>query len=283
MDRLHFIVILSIPSPLILSAVEKMGCRAIANYFLNYHELVRSRILRGETKLYPHQEEAILAIYQKACRGEMDSPYRQAALILAGVGTGKTLIQALTPYILAPWLSGEKALFLSDNCTLRSRFLRDFPTNSSGRPLYDQWLLYSLDILPPGVPPPVIVELDAGNFNSYAFAMHDADMLVGNRQFVLNLVNRGDISPDSVGLLVVDEAHFCAAASYQTITNYFERSLLTYFTGSKFRSDSVALPYVHYNEVEDFDELGNSIIRYAPIAAARVFATKSVETRPASD
>ncbi|NJP22371.1 MAG: DEAD/DEAH box helicase family protein, partial [Hydrococcus sp. CRU_1_1] len=239
---------------------------AIANYFLNYHELVLSRILSKETKLYPHQEEAILAIYQKASRGSMDSLYRQAALILAGVGTGKTLIQALTPYILAPWMAGEKALFLSDNCTLRSRFLRDFPTNSGGRPIYDQWLLYSLDILPPGVPPPVIVELDAGNFNSYAFAMQEADMLVGNRQFVVNLVNRGDIEPDRVGLLVVDEAHFTAAASYRTITNYFEKSLLTYFTGSKFRSDSVALPYVQYQEMDDWDELGNSMIRYAPIA-----------------
>ncbi len=238
----------------------------IENYFLTYHELVLSRILSGVTKLYPHQREALLAIYQKASRGEMDAPTRQAALILAGVGTGKTLIQALTPFILAPWMPGEKVLFLSDNCTLRERFLRDFPTNSSGRPLYEQWLLYSLDILPTGVPPPSIVELDAGNFDSYAYTMYEASMLVGNRQFVLNLVNRGDIEPDSVGLLVVDEAHFSAAASYRTITHYFEQALLTYFTGSKFRSDSQPLPYVHYTEVPELDELGNSTVRYAPAA-----------------
>ena len=238
----------------------------IENYFLTYHELVLSRILSGVTKLYPHQRQALLAIYQKASRGEMDAPYRQAALILAGVGTGKTLIQALTPFVLAPWMPGEKVLFLSDNCTLRERFLRDFPTNSSGRPLYDQWLLYSLDILPPGVPPPAIVELDAGNFDRGAYAMYEASMLVGNRQFVLNLVNRGDIEPDSVGLLVVDEAHFSAAASYRTITHYFEQALLTYFTGSKFRSDSQPLPYVHYTEVPELDELGNSTVRYAPLS-----------------
>lgn len=124
------------------------------NYFLKYHELVLARITSGQTQLYPHQVEALLAIYQKAARGEMDGDYRQSALILAGVGTGKTLIQALTPYILAPWMQGAQSLFLSDNCTLRARFLKDFPTDAKHRPIYDQWLLYSLKVLPPGVPPP---------------------------------------------------------------------------------------------------------------------------------
>ncbi|EHJ09317.1 DEAD/DEAH box helicase [Crocosphaera watsonii] len=238
----------------------------INNYFYQYHELVLSRILSNQTKLYDHQREALLAIYQKAVKGEMDAAYRQAALVLAGVGTGKTLIQAITPYILAPWMNGEKALFLSDNCTLRERFIKDFPTTLSGKPLYDQWLLYSLEVLPPGVPPPVIVELDANNFESYAFAIHEANLLVANRQFLLNLVNRGDIEANTIGLLCVDEAHFSAAASYRTITNYFENALLTYFTGSKFRSDSQPLPNVRYAEVEDSDEWGNTIIRHAPIA-----------------
>jgi ATP-dependent helicase YprA (DUF1998 family) len=62
------------------------------NYFLNYHDLVLARITSGKTKLYPHQVEALLAIYQKACRGELDGSYRQAALILAGVGTGYALL-----------------------------------------------------------------------------------------------------------------------------------------------------------------------------------------------
>ncbi len=236
------------------------------NHFLCYHELVLNRLLTGATKLYPHQREALLAIYQKAMRGEMDSSPRQAALILCGVGTGKTLVETLTPYLLAPWMSGNKALFLSDNCTLRARFLRDFPTDRLGRPVYDQWLLYSLDILPPGVPPPKIVELDAGHFESYAYTMHSCDMLVGNRQFVLNLVNRGDIAPETIGVIAIDEAHFSAAASYRTVTQYFNSALLTYFTGSKFRSDSQPLPYVHYDEVPEFDEQGNPVIRYAPRA-----------------
>ncbi len=139
---------------------------AINKYFSNYHELVLSRILSNVTKLYPHQREALLAIYQKASRGEMNGSYREAALIIAGVGTGKTLIQSLTPFILAPWMQEQTVLYLSDNCTLRSRFLKDFPTTKKGQPIYEDWLLYSLDILPPGVPPPKIIELDAGNFES---------------------------------------------------------------------------------------------------------------------
>ena len=236
------------------------------NYFINYHELVLARISRGQTQLYPHQVEALLAIYQKAARGEMNGSYREAALILAGVGTGKTLMEALIPYVLAPWMQGKQCLMLSDNCTLRSRFLKDFPTDAKHRPIYDQWLLYSLQVLPPGVPPPQIVELDASDFNSFAYTMQQADILVGNRQFVVNLVGRGDIDPDSIGAIVIDEAHFSAANSYRTITNYFSNSLLCYFTGSKFRSDSQALPNIHYTEVEDVDELGRSILRYSPVA-----------------
>ncbi|MBW4640116.1 MAG: DEAD/DEAH box helicase family protein [Gloeocapsa sp. UFS-A4-WI-NPMV-4B04] len=238
----------------------------VDNYFLNYHELVLARITSGQTKLYPHQIQALLAIYQKACKGELDGSYRQAALILAGVGTGKTLIQAIAPYILAPWMSGKQALFLSDNCTLRARFLKDFPTDSLHRPIYQEWLLYSLGVLPPGVPPPQIVELDATDFNSYAYAMHSSDMLVGNRQFVLNLVQRGDIEPAQLGVVVIDEAHFSAANSYNTITNYFSQSLLCYFTGSKFRSDSQPLPNVRYEEIEELDELGRSVLHYSPVA-----------------
>ena len=236
------------------------------NYFLKYHLLVLNRILQGQTGLYPHQQEALLAIYQKACRGEMDAGEREAALILAGVGTGKTLIQAITPFILAPWLKGRTALFLSDNCTLRARFLKDFPTDYKHRPLYDQWLLYRLKILPPGVPPPKIVELDASDFNSYAYCITDADMLVGNRQFLVNLVSRGDIEPSSIGVIITDEAHFSAASSYRTICNYFDRALLAYFTGSKFRSDSQPLPHVRYTQVDEVDALGRSILKYAPVA-----------------
>ena len=116
------------------------------------------------------------------------------------------------------------------------------------------------------MPPPQIVELDAADFNSYAYTMHQADILVGNRQFLVNLVQRGDIASESVGAIVTDEAHFSAAASYSTIFNYFDSALIAYFTGSKFRSDSQPLPFVRYAEVEDGDEFGSKAIRYAPVA-----------------
>jgi len=239
------------------------------NYFLKYHELVVHRIFNKETGLYPHQREALLAMYRKAQRGELSPKKpggREAAFMLCGVGTGKTLLQAVSAYLLAPWMGGRQILNLSDNCTLRSRFIKDFPTTEDHKPVYEQWLLYSLNILPPGVPPPKIVELDALNFNSWAFVLDRADMLVGNRQFVLNLVHRGDIAPHQVGLISIDEAHFSAASSYRTICQYFDQSIVAFFTGSKFRSDGQPLPYVKYREIEDRDELGRTIVKYAPIA-----------------
>ncbi len=264
-------------------AIAGSGARSAIdnkNYFLNYYELVLSRLLSNKTKLYPHQKSALLALHQKASRGEMDGVKRLAGLILAGVGTGKTLIQTVTPYILAPWMKGRSALYLSDNCTLRSRFLKDFPTTPKGLPIYSEWLLYSLDILPPGVPPPKIISLDTNNFNNYAFHLDSADILVGNRQFVVNMVGRGDINPDNVGLIVVDEAHFSAAPSYRSIVNYFDRSLLTYFTGSKFRSDSQPIPNVEYNIATDKNDPDLSVTKYAPVADYEftLRATRLVET-----
>ncbi|HAA31116.1 MAG TPA: restriction endonuclease subunit R, partial [Cyanobacteria bacterium UBA8553] len=68
------------------------------------------------------------------------------------------------------------------------------------------------------------------------------------------------------GLISIDEAHFSAASSYRTICQYFDQSIVAFFTGSKFRSDGQPLPYVKYREIEDRDELGRTIVKYAPIA-----------------
>jgi superfamily II DNA or RNA helicase len=95
-------------------------------------------------------------------------------------------------------------------------------------------------------------------------------MLVGNRQFLINLVQRGDIAPESVGAIITDEAHFSAAASYSTIFNYFGSALVTYFTGSKFRSDSQPLPFVRYSEVEECDEFGRSLDEWNSPAGMKI-------------
>ena len=79
-------------------------------------------------------------------------------------------------------------------------------------------------------------------------------------------MQRGDIEKSAIGVIVCDEAHFSAAASYRTIFNYFDTALITYFTGSKFRSDSQPLPFVRYDEVEEMDELARRLTGYAPIA-----------------
>jgi superfamily II DNA or RNA helicase len=81
--------------------------------------------------------------------------------------------------------------------------------------------LYILGVLPEGVPPPQIAELRAEEFRSYAFCLDSADILVVNRQFLLNLVNRGDLNPANVGLILIDEAHHASASSYRSVIIIF--------------------------------------------------------------
>ncbi len=239
------------------------------HYFARYSQLVQHRIIEGHTKLFDHQRTALLKLWEKAARGELNparrTPNSGAGYILAGVGCGKTVILSCLPYILGEYMSGKQAIVVVDNCTLRSRILQDFPTDSRHCPIYDQWPLYSLGVLPDGVPPPQIAELRAEEFRSYAFSLDSADILVVNRQFLLNLVNRGDLNPANVGLILIDEAHHASANSYRSVINYFSESLLCFFTGSRFRSDHLPIPHIRYSSIEDETESGQLVTRYTPV------------------
>lgn len=240
------------------------------HYFARYSQLVQHRVIEGHTKLFAHQRTALLKLWEKAARGELNpirrTPNSGAGYILAGVGCGKTVIISCLPYILGEYMSGKQSIVVVDNCTLRSRIIQDFPTDSRYYPIYDQWPLYSLGVLPEGVPPPQIAELRAEEFRSYAFSLDSADILVVNRQFLLNLVNRGDLNPANVGLILIDEAHHASASSYRSVINYFSSSLLCFFTGSRFRSDHLPIPHIRYKSIEDETESGHVVTRYTPVA-----------------
>jgi len=133
-----------------------------SHYFATHSPMVVHRLLNSHTQVYPHQKQALLTLWNLAEAGTMHPRQRQpqsgAALLLSGVGSGKTVIAQAAPYVLGPWMSGEKILILVDNCTLRNRILQDFPTDPySHQPIYDRWELYNLGILAPGTPPPKIV------------------------------------------------------------------------------------------------------------------------------
>lgn len=232
--------------------------------------MVVHRLLNSHTQVYPHQKQALLTLWNLAEAGTMHPRQRQpqsgAALLLSGVGSGKTVIAQAAPYVLGPWMSGEKILILVDNCTLRNRILQDFPTDPySHQPIYDRWELYNLGILAPGTPPPKIVELKAED-RSYAFALREADIVVVNRQLCVSLVKLGTLNPEEYGLVLVDEAHHAWASSYQAILNYFRHSMLVYLTGSRFRGDSEMLPHVRYQQVLKESETGHMVRVLAPEA-----------------
>ncbi|MFB2919621.1 MULTISPECIES: hypothetical protein [Aerosakkonema] len=83
---------------------EKSDRTNISSYFTQYSPLVISRIVLGQTKLFEHQQQALLTMFDKAARGELDPSQRSsnagAGYLLMGVGTGKSIIIECLPYIL---------------------------------------------------------------------------------------------------------------------------------------------------------------------------------------
>jgi superfamily II DNA or RNA helicase len=222
-----------------------------------------------KTELYPHQEQSLLKLHDLAVKGELNpkrSQGRKSAFLLIGVGCGKTVILQSAPYILGQHILGRQVIFLSDNCTLRQRVMDDFPIKQVGKkyvPIQQGWPLYKYGLLSPDTPPPQIVELKPDS-KTYRFDYQAADILVTNRQFLINLVKNGVINPDAVGLIVVDEAHHSAAKTYLDIFNYFDNASLVFLTGSRNRGDGEPLPFIQYENVESEEDNGQIVLKRAP-------------------
>jgi superfamily II DNA or RNA helicase len=238
-----------------------------ASYFYQYSSTVIQNVWERKTKLFEHQQKALLKLLEMGVKGELSPDHqseRKAAFLLIGVGCGKTVILQAAPYMLGQHIRGRQVIFLSDNCTLRKRVIEDFPTDNKHRAIQDKWHLYNLRLLPYENPSPQIVELESEKQNIYSIDLSKPDILVSNRQFLINLVKNQTIDPDNVGLIVVDEAHHSAASTYRTIFNYFSNSSLVFLTGTRHRGDSERLPFVRYETVQQEEENGQIVLKQAP-------------------
>ncbi len=237
------------------------------SYFYQYSSSVIQRVWESKTKLFVHQRNALLKLLELGVKEELSpdhKPDRKAAFLLIGVGCGKTVILQAAPYMLGQHMRGRQVIFLSDNCTLRKRVMEDFPTDKKHRPIQDKWPLYQLGLLTKETPCPQIVELASETQTTYSIDLSKPDILVANRQFLINLVKNGAISPEDVGLIVVDEAHHSAASTYRTIFNYFSNASLVFLTGTRHRGDGEQLPFIRYETVQQEEENGQFILKQAP-------------------
>lgn len=238
-----------------------------SSYFYKYSSTVIQRVWEGKTNLFAHQREALLKLLEMGVKGELnseDQSERKAAFLMIGVGCGKTVILQAAPYMLGQHMGGRQVIFLSDNCTLRQRVMDDFPTDEKYRPIIKDWPLFNLELLPANTPCPQISELDNGTQKIYTHDLSKPDILVVNRQFLINLVKNGAIDPSNIGLIVVDEAHHSAASTYQTIFKYFDKASLIFLTGTRHRGDGERLPFVQYETVQQEEENGQIVLKQAP-------------------
>jgi superfamily II DNA or RNA helicase len=242
-----------------------------SHYFATHSSTVIQRLYDQKTKLYPHQQQALLKLLEMGASGELlpdkRSPDSGAAFFLIGVGCGKTVVLQSAPYILGRYIQGKQVIFLSHNCTLRQRVMDDFPSKKLSKgvaAILEEWELYKRGILDSTTRPPTILELSTETYSHDNFYLDKADILVANWQFLGNLVSRGDIDPNNVGLIVVDEAHHSAAKSYRAIFNYFNKASLLFLTGTRHRGDGEQLPYVRYLTEQHEEENGCIVLKKSP-------------------
>jgi len=241
-------------------------------YFATYSSTVIQRLFAQQTKLYPHQQQALLKLLEMGANGELSPekrlPDSGAAFFLIGVGCGKTVVLQSAPYILGRYIQGKQVIFLSHNCTLRQRVMDDFPSkrlpNGKVAAVLEEWELYKRGLLDSKTPPPKVLELSTETYSDVNFLLDKADILVANWQFLGNLVSRGDIDPNNVGLIIVDEAHHSAAKSYRAIFNYFSKASLVFLTGTRHRGDREQLPYVRYITEQYEEQNGRIVLQKAP-------------------
>lgn len=243
-----------------------------SHYFATYGSTVIQRLFDQKTKLYAHQQQALLKLLEMGANGELlpekRLPDSGAAFFLIGVGCGKTVVLQSAPYILGRYIQGKQVIFLSHNCTLRQRVMDDFPSKKLPKgkvlPVLEEWELYKRGLLDSETPPPKILELSTETYSDINFYLNEADILVANWQFLGNLVSRGDIDPNNVGLIIVDEAHHSAAKSYRAIFNYFNKASLVFLTGTRHRGDKEQLPYVRYMIEQYEEENGRVVLQKTP-------------------
>ena len=154
-----------------------------SSYFHQYSSTVIQRLYNRKTKLYPHQQAALLKLFEMGANGELLPENRQAdsgaAFFLVGVGCGKTVILQAAPYILGRFVQGKQVIFLSHNCTLRQRVMEDFPSKKLPKgkvePLLAEWELYKRGLLDETTPPPSILELSAEAYSDVSFLLDEAN------------------------------------------------------------------------------------------------------------
>ena len=233
-----------------------------------YFATVRDKLNLGTLRTCQVEAYAALANYY-ATGG------RRAACVMA-VGAGKTA----TGVVACLACARRRALIVTPGGVIRGVFDRALDHNATGN------VLYGLPGGPliPGAPPPRVLTLDREEGAISAVGRDDllaADIIVTNFHALGDGTRPGDLlaklRPDDIDLIVVDEAHIAAAASYQRLFAHFTAARTLLMSACFQRLDGrpiaadVVYRYLLVDAIADGNAKNPRVRRFAPDTARTTY------------
>lgn len=200
---------------------------------------------------------------------------KQAACVMS-VGAGKTVLGVAA--VLS--FTRRRALVVTPGNVIRGTFDRAFDPHAVGNALYG----LPGGPLIPGQRPPAVLTLDraaGGLRNTTRAQLLAADVIVTNFHSLGTGASPEDLlaklDPDDIDMIVIDEAHIAAAASYQRLFAHFSaaRTLLmsacfTRLDGKPIDAD-VVYRYRLIDSIADGNAKNMRIRRFEPDTAASIY------------
>ena len=235
----------------------------------NWFERARVAVNRDTLRLC--QREAHMALSDFYRTGATN-----AACVMS-VGAGKTALGVLAMASFAR----RRALVVTPGNVIRGTFVRALDHRAPGNVLYG----LSGGPLIPGCRPPTVLTVDRSTGGPVRALdrqqLLDADIVVTN----FHSLGQGDdpddllgkLDPDDIDMIVVDEAHIAASASYQRLFAHFPRARTLLMSACFQRLDGkpieadVVYRYRLIDSIVDGNAKNPRVHRFAPDAAATTY------------
>ncbi|KAL6040815.1 Helicase ATP-binding domain-containing protein [Balamuthia mandrillaris] len=179
--------------------------------------------IRGNCpELYPHQKEALLALYQHF---NNEAPNRIALLVLP-TGCGKTGIAALAPYVL----NCTRVLVIAPSVIVANQLEANFCDPDAAfvvqRGIFDRQTFNTFW-------KPAAKRPQTGEELKDVATQHAISLVITNVQKIgAGRITLNDLDPEGFDLIIVDEAHHYPAPTWRALVDRFQESRVVFLTAT---------------------------------------------------
>ncbi|KAL9649453.1 hypothetical protein ABK040_000692 [Willaertia magna] len=198
-----------------ISTIEKQS------NFQTYHTGVLNFIMSKECKLYNHQKEALLSLYNFQFNDQINN---STALLVLPTGTGKSAIVAFAPYVL----QAKRVLIITPSSII-SKQLDETIMGREGPSIYESTGAIVRSDLPKFVDAPHVMDTTKKllSIDTYPVTISNAHKFGSNSSVKFDQIPRGNID-----LLIVDEAHHFPAPTWKKIIDHFSNCRKVFLTAT---------------------------------------------------